>query len=132
MEGRNNSDVARAAGVDHSLISRWRRGDTPTRLQESTRKKLERVVGGAQESGRVAAGGDPELRSYVLSTLRMLQRQAQAIVDNAAEAQRVLGGELSGPSSPYVSVGEAEEAEAILDQLPPLPKPKSESKRRRA
>lgn len=119
-EGKNNSEVARATGLDQSLIARWRRGQTPERLQEGTRKRLVALVGSAEGARRIADAGDPELRNYALSTLRMLQRQAQAIVDNAVEAQRVLGGDVIAPGVGVTpSIDAAEEMAAVLGQLTP-------------
>lgn len=113
------AEAAKLIGVDQSYISRWRSGQRPTRLQEPTRKALVAVVGSADGALRIAEAGDPELKKYVLSTLRMIQRQAQAIVENAAEAQRVLGGELAEPSSPTIEQAEAEAA--VYQRLPALP-----------
>ena len=117
MEGRNHSEVARLAGIDQSLVSRWRSGHPPTRLQERTRKRLVALIGSTparDASETSAAAAESEITKYALSTLRMIQRQAQAIVDNAAEAQRVLGGAPTAATSP--SIDEAEEEAAVLDQ----------------
>lgn len=131
MEGRNHAEVARLAGLDQSLVSKWRSGHTPTRLQERTRKRLASLIGSTPARDASEHEAQSEVTKYALSTLRMIQRQAQAIVDNAIEAQRVLSPDDSPVSSPSIEQA-ATEAEVLL-QLPALPPPvKKKQQPRRA
>jgi hypothetical protein len=119
-QGKNNSEVARETGIDNSIVARWRRGEVPDRMHETTRRRLEQLVGSAAAAHVSATAAESEIAKYALSTLRMIQRQAQAIADNAAEARRVLGDQTAdarvAPGEGVTPSIEEVEVEAVVLQ----------------
>lgn len=59
FDGQNASEVARATGIDATYVGRWRKGEYPTRLQESTRKRLLEAVATVPPEGRIVRERDP-------------------------------------------------------------------------
>lgn len=135
-EGKNSSEVARAIGVDASLVSRWRSGKLPGRLHEATRKRLVELMGSPEPElpGRVSEAPsryEVESRDRLLGRLdqlRGLVRWAVAEQVEIGARLRALGDEL--PPSP--SADEVEAGAAVLESLPAQQSRKPSKNRKRA
>lgn len=92
-------------GIDQSYISRWRKGERPVRLHETTRRKLAAAVG--SEVPR----DDGTALAFAAGVLWGIERDARHIADTARAAREKLGYETGlgevppTPSAPTIAAG---------------------------
>ena len=124
-EGELATTLEEDTGVSHSTISRWRRGQIPTRLNPDTKRALLTALESLPRSprspvgalNRVAEGqGSPygeDRLGFAAGALWAIERNAQQIVETAAAARARLLGAGPQPISPQ----RAAEGHAALKEV---------------
>lgn len=86
-------------GIDQSYISRWRKGERPIRLHESTRRKLAAAVG--SEVPR----DDGTALAFAAGVLWGIERDARHIAETARAAREKLGYDAGISEDPPIPFG---------------------------